>query len=179
VNPFKEPEMNKRMIWILSAALLSGVSVAAIASNHGMERHEGQRSHGKNAGVKGTEAQLARLESALKLEDAQRPAWQAFAKDIQAVAQAREQQRQSMRQAMKEQQGKAGATERLDAMGQMMQAQQAHLVTLKQATQTLMAQLKPAQQAVFNVEAAGLMGGGHTAGKGRSGGDHDRGACKG
>jgi hypothetical protein len=90
VNPFKEPEMNKRMIWMLSAALLSGVSVAAIASNHGMERHEGQRSHGKNAGVKGTEAQLARLESALKLEDAQRPAWQAFAKDIQAVAQARE-----------------------------------------------------------------------------------------
>ena len=170
--------MNKRWIWAVSAALLTGVSVAAIASNHGMERHEGQRSHGKHAGVKGTQAQLDRLESALKLEDAQRPAWNAFAKDIQGVAQAREKQHESMREAMQHKQGKPGASERLDAMSQMMQAQQAQLATLKQATQTLMSQLKPAQQATFNAEASALMGGKHESGQARHGDKHDRDACK-
>jgi hypothetical protein len=147
--------MNKRLIWVLSAALLSGVSVAAIASNHGMDKRHEHGSKSQRDGVKSAEAQLAKLELALKLEASQRPAWNAFANDMKSLAQAREKQREDMRAAMKKaQDAKAmSATERMDAMGQMMQVQQAQLEKMKIATQTLMTQLSPAQQTVFNAEA--------------------------
>jgi hypothetical protein len=147
--------MNKRLIWVLSAALLSGVSVAAIASNHSMDKRHEHGSKNQRDGVKGAEAQLAKLELALKLDASQRPAWNAFAKDIKDLAQAREKQHEDMRATMKKAQDAKtmSATERMDAMGQMMQVQQAQLEKMKTATQTLMTQLSPAQQTVFNAEA--------------------------
>ncbi|MEY4507054.1 MAG: motif family protein [Pseudomonadota bacterium] len=153
--------MNKRLIWVLSAALLGGVSVAAIASNHGMDKHQAQRSQGQHDSVARAEARLAKLETALKLQDAQRPAWNAFTKDMKDLAQAHEKRHSDMQKTK-------GAVEHMDAMGQMMQAKQADLAKMKAATQTLMAQLKPDQQAVLNTELSKMMQHG-----GRKG--HDRG----
>lgn len=161
--------MNKRWIWVLSAALLSGLSVSAIASNQGMERHGGHRSHGQHASGNGTQAQLAQLETALKLDDAQRPAWQAFGKDIQDIAQAREKQHEGMREAMKKNPGNTGVIERMDAMAQMLLVRQANLATLKQATQTFMGQLKPEQLTVFNAQASRMLGAGQGHREGRHG----------
>jgi transposase-like protein len=153
--------MNKRLIWVLSAALLGGVSVAAIAANHGMDKHQAHRSQGQHNSVARAEARLAKLETALKLQDAQRPAWNAFVTDMKALAHAHEKQHNNM-------QKPTGAVEHMDAMGQMMQAKQADLAKMKAATQTLMAQLKPDQQAVLNTELSKMMQHG-----GRKG--HDRG----
>lgn len=79
--------MNKRMIWVLSAALLSGVSVAAIASNHGMDKHH----DGKYQ-----EARIAQLEQSLKLQDKQLEAWNAYKKQMTEMAQAQEKNRAAM-----------------------------------------------------------------------------------
>jgi hypothetical protein len=160
VHTFKESEMNQRVIWMLSAALLSGASMTAIAAQHGMDMHPAHRSGAAHQRGHGAEAQLAKLESALKLEDAQRPAWNAFVKDIQELARAREKQHEGMREAMhssKDTQA-VGAIERMDAMSQRLQNHQAHLSQMKQATQTLLARLNPAQQSVFNAEWVNWMG---------------------
>ncbi len=82
--------MNKRLIWVLSAALLSGVSVAAIASNHGMEKHQGGQRH---------EARMAQLEKSLQLKDNQREAWNAYQKQMNEMAQMHEKSRDSMQAA--------------------------------------------------------------------------------
>jgi Spy/CpxP family protein refolding chaperone len=87
VNTFKETEMNKRMIWVLSAALLSGVSVAAIASNHGMDK--------QHAG-KYQEARITQLEQSLKLQDKQLEAWNAYKKQMSEMAQTQEKNRAAM-----------------------------------------------------------------------------------
>ncbi|CAN1550214.1 hypothetical protein MCEMIEM28_02184 [Burkholderiaceae bacterium] len=79
--------MNKRMIWVLSAALLSGVSVAAIASNHGMDKHH----DGKYQ-----EARIAQLEQSLKLQDKQLEAWNAYKKQMTEMAQSQEKNRAAM-----------------------------------------------------------------------------------
>ena len=79
--------MNKRMIWVLSAALLSGVSVAAIASNHGMDKqHDGQYH----------EARITQLEQSLKLQDKQLEAWNAYKKQMTEMAQTQEKNRAAM-----------------------------------------------------------------------------------
>jgi hypothetical protein len=160
--------MNKRCIWVLSAALLGGLSLSAIAGNHGMERHGSHQSYGQHVGGQGTEAQLAQLETVLKLDDAQRPAWKAFSKDIQDIAQARKKQHEGMREAKKNP-SNTGVVERMDVMAQMLQVRQAHLATMKQATQTLMSQLKPEQQTVFNAQTSHLLGAGHGHHEGRRG----------
>jgi Spy/CpxP family protein refolding chaperone len=82
--------MNKRMIWILSAALLSGVSVAAIASNHGMDKHH----DGKYQ-----EARIAKIEQSLKLQDTQIEAWNTYKKQMSAMAQMQEKNRATMQEA--------------------------------------------------------------------------------
>ena len=82
--------MNKRMIWILSAALLSGVSVAAIASNHGMDKHH----DGKYQ-----EARIAKIEQSLKLQDTQIEAWNTYKKQMIAMAQMQEKNRATMQDA--------------------------------------------------------------------------------
>ena len=82
--------MNKRMIWILSAALLSGVSVAAIASNHGMDKHH----DGKYQ-----EARIAKIEQSLKLQDTQIEAWNTYKKQMSAMAQMQEKNRATMQDA--------------------------------------------------------------------------------
>jgi Spy/CpxP family protein refolding chaperone len=87
VNTFKETEMNKRMIWILSAALLSGVSVAAIASNHGMDKQHDGKYH---------EARITQLEQSLKLQDKQLEAWNAYKKQMSEMAQTHEKNRDAM-----------------------------------------------------------------------------------
>jgi len=79
--------MNKRMIWILSAALLSGVSVAAIASNHGMEKQHDGKYH---------EARITQLEQSLKLQDKQLEAWNAYKKQMNEMAQTHEKNRAAM-----------------------------------------------------------------------------------
>lgn len=79
--------MNKRMIWVLSAALLSGVSVAAIASNHGMDKHH----DGKYQ-----ESRIAQLEQSLKLQDQQLEAWNAYKKQMTEMAQSQEKNRAAM-----------------------------------------------------------------------------------
>lgn len=177
--------MKKQLIWILSAALLSGVSVTAIASNHGMDKHQEHRSHDKRSGSHKPEARLAKLEGALKLEDAQRPAWNAFAKDMQELAETREKQRSAMHEAMKKAKDDKtmGAAARMDAMGQMMQVQQAQLNQMKQATQTLLPQLSAAQQTVFNAEWSDALGHGGRQHHGRQRHGHagqkdPREACK-
>jgi hypothetical protein len=82
--------MNKRMIWILSAALLSGVSVAAIASNHGMDKHH----DGKYQ-----EARIAKIEQSLKLQDTQIETWNTYKKQMIAMAQMQEKNRATMQDA--------------------------------------------------------------------------------
>lgn len=82
--------MNKRMIWILSAALLSGVSVAAIASNHGMDKHHDGKHH---------EARITQLEQSLQLKDSQREAWNAYKKQMSEMAQTHERNRDTMQAA--------------------------------------------------------------------------------
>jgi len=82
--------MNKRMIWILSAALLSGVSVAAIASNHGIDKHH----DGKYQ-----EARIAKIEQSLKLQDTQIEAWNTYKKQMIAMAQMQEKNRATMQDA--------------------------------------------------------------------------------
>jgi Spy/CpxP family protein refolding chaperone len=79
--------MNKRMIWILSAALLSGVSVAAIASNHGMDKQHDGKYH---------EARITQLEQSLKLQDKQLEAWNAYKKQMTEMAQTQEKNRAAM-----------------------------------------------------------------------------------
>ncbi len=79
--------MNKRMIWVLSAALLSGVSVAAIASNHGMGKHHDGQYH---------EARITKLEQSLQLKDDQREAWNAYKKQMTEMAQTQEKNRDAM-----------------------------------------------------------------------------------
>ena len=79
--------MNKRMIWVLSAALLSGVSVAAIASNQGMDKHHGGQYH---------EARITQLEQSLKLQDKQLEAWNAYKKQMTEMAQSQEKNRAAM-----------------------------------------------------------------------------------
>jgi hypothetical protein len=79
--------MNKGMIWILSAALLSGVSVAAIASNHGMDKHH----DGKYA-----EARMTQLEQSLKLQGKQLEAWNTYKKQMTEMAQTHEKSRAAM-----------------------------------------------------------------------------------
>lgn len=79
--------MNKRMIWVLSAALLSGVSVAAIASNHGMDKQHGSQYH---------EARITQLEQSLKLQDKQLEAWNAYKKQMTEMAQTQEKNRAAM-----------------------------------------------------------------------------------
>lgn len=91
--------MNKRTIWILSAALLSGVSLAAIASNHAMDKSHAHRSHGQHHSAKGHEAHLAELEKSLQLKDNQRSAWDAYAKTMNDMAQAHEKNRDAMQSA--------------------------------------------------------------------------------
>lgn len=167
IHTFKEFEMKKQLIWVLSAVLLSGVSVAAVASGHGMRD-----------GNKGADVQLAKMELALKLEDAQRPAWNAFAKDIKDLAQAQEKQRTEQRKAMTDNKA-MGATERMDAKEKMMQAKQTQLAQMKQATQTLTAQLSPAQQTVFNAEWSDTFGHGGRKAHGRSSKKGQREGCKG
>lgn len=151
--------MNQRMIWMLSAALLSGASMTATASEHGMHKHHEHRSSNKHNGGQGALLQLTKLEGALKLEDAQRPAWNVFAKDIQDLALAREKEHESMREAMKKSKDTQamGAIERMEAMSQRLQTHQARLTQMKQATQSLMTQLNPTQQSVFNAEWVSLM----------------------
>jgi uncharacterized coiled-coil protein SlyX len=87
VKTFKETEMNKRMIWVLSAALLSGVSVAAIASNHGMDKLHDGKYH---------EARITQLEQSLKLQDKQLEAWNAYKKQMGEMAQTHEKNRDAM-----------------------------------------------------------------------------------
>ena len=82
--------MNKRMIWILSAALLSGVSVAAIASNHGMDKHHDSKYQ---------EARIAKIEQSLKLQDTQIEAWNTYKKQMSAMAQMQEKNRATMQDA--------------------------------------------------------------------------------
>jgi Spy/CpxP family protein refolding chaperone len=82
--------MNKRMIWILSAALLSGVSVAAIASNHGMDKAHDGKMH---------EARMTQLEQTLQLKDNQRAAWAAYTKQMSEMAQMQEKNRAAMQDA--------------------------------------------------------------------------------
>lgn len=71
--------MKKQLIWVLSAVLLSGVSVAALASGHGMDRQE-QRSHVMKTDSKKHEAHIARMEKKLGIKESQRPAWDAYKK---------------------------------------------------------------------------------------------------
>ncbi|WP_322991433.1 Spy/CpxP family protein refolding chaperone [Limnohabitans sp.] len=152
--------MNKRMIWMLSAALLSAASMTATASEHGMHKHHEYRSSNKHNGGQGAVVQLAKLEDALKLEDAQRPAWNVFAKDIKDLALAREKEHESMREAMKKFKDTqaVGAIERIEAMSQKLKIHQTRLTQMKQAAQGLMTQLNPTQQSVFNAEWVNLMG---------------------
>ena len=82
--------MNKRMIWILSAALLSGVSVAAIASNQGMDKHHDSKYQ---------EARIAKIEQSLKLQDTQIEAWNTYKKQMIAMAQMQEKNRATMQDA--------------------------------------------------------------------------------
>lgn len=82
--------MNKRMIWVLSAALLSGVSVAAIASNHGMDKHHDSQYH---------EARITQLEQSLKLQDKQLEAWNAYKKQMTEMVQTQEKNRAAMQAA--------------------------------------------------------------------------------
>ncbi len=82
--------MNKRMIWILSAALLSGVSVAAIASNHGMDKQHDGKYH---------EARITQLEQSLQLKDNQREAWNTYKKQMGEMAQTHEKNRDTMQAA--------------------------------------------------------------------------------
>jgi len=82
--------MNKRMIWILSAALLSGVSVAAIASNQGMDKHHDSKYQ---------EARIAKIEQSLKLQDTQIEAWNTYKKQMSAMAQMQEKNRATMQDA--------------------------------------------------------------------------------
>lgn len=161
--------MKKQLIWVLSAVLLSGVSVTALASGHGMRD-----------GSKGADVHLAKMELALKLEDAQRPAWNAFSKYVKDMTQARQQQRKGMREAMKNsQQGKnMGATERMDAQAQMMQIRQTQLTQMKAATQTFTAQLSPAQLTVFNAEWSDTVGHGGRKSHKRSDKKGQRQGCK-
>lgn len=172
--------MKKQLIWILSAALLSGASMAAIASNHGMDKHQEHRSHGKRFGGQGVEANLAKLEGALKLEDAQRPAWNAFANDMKELSEARAKQRSAMHDAMKKAKDDKtmGATDRMEAMGQMMQVHQAQLTKMKQVTQTLLPQLSTVQQIVFNAEWSDALGHNGRQHHGHAGKRDQREACK-
>ncbi len=173
--------MNKRMIWIVSAALLSVASMTAIASPHGMDKHPAHRSGHQHSSGQGAVAQLAKLEGALKLEEAQRPAWNAFVKDLQDGALARQKQRDDMREAMKKSKDTPamGAIERMEAMGQRMQARQAHWAQMKQTTQTFLAQLSPAQQAVFNAQWDKVLGHKGRHHPGRSGHQDHHGSHKG
>jgi Spy/CpxP family protein refolding chaperone len=91
--------MNKRLIWVLSAALLSGVSVAAIASNHGMDHQ--QHGHAMHDSGKGHEARMAQLERSLQIKDTQRSAWDAYAKQMNEMAQSQQKNRESMQAAQK------------------------------------------------------------------------------
>jgi Spy/CpxP family protein refolding chaperone len=79
--------MNKRLIWVLSAALLSGVSVAAIASNHGMDKQHDSQYH---------QARITQLEQSLKLQDKQLEAWNAYKKQMSEMAQTQEKNRAAM-----------------------------------------------------------------------------------
>ena len=180
VHTFKEFEMKKQWIWILSAALLSGASMTAMASHHGMDKHHEHRSLGQRAGGHHLEARLAKLEGALKLEDAQRPAWNAFANDMKALSEARAKQRGAMHDAMKKakEDKTMGATERMEAMGQMMQVQQAQLAKMKQITQTLLPQLNTAQQTVFNAEWSDALGHNGRQHHGHAGKRDQREVCK-
>lgn len=180
VHTFKEFEMKKQWIWILSAALLSGASMTAMASHHGMDKHHEHRSLGKRSVGQGVEARLAKLEGALKLEDAQRPAWNAFANDMKELSEARAKQRSAMHDAMKKAKDDKtmGATERMEAMGQMMQVHQAQLAKMKQVTQTLLPQLSTAQQIVFNAEWSDALGHNGRQHHGHAGKRDHREACK-
>ncbi len=82
--------MNKRMIWVLSAALLSGVSVAAIAANHGMDKAHDGKMH---------EARMNQLEQSLQLKDNQREAWNTYKKHMSDMAQTHEKNREAMQSA--------------------------------------------------------------------------------
>jgi hypothetical protein len=180
IYTFKEFEMKKQLIWVLSAVLLGGSSMAAIASNHGMDKHAEHRSHGKRSGGQGAEAHLAKLEGALKLEDAQRPAWNAFANGMKELSEARTKQRGAMHDAMKKAKDDKtmGVTERMEARGQMMQVQQAQLAQMKQITQTLLPQLTTAQQIVFNAEWSDGFGHNGRQHHGHAGKRDHREACK-
>jgi hypothetical protein len=180
VHIFKEFEMKKQWIWILLAALLSGASMTAMASNHSMDKHHEHRSLGKRSGGQGVEAHLAKLEGALKLEDAQRPAWNTFANDMKELSEARAKQRSEMHDAMKKAKDDKtmGATERMEAMGQMMQVHQAQLTKMKQVTQTLLPQLNTAQQIVFNAEWSDALGHNGRQHHGHAGKRDHREACK-
>jgi hypothetical protein len=172
--------MKKQLIWVLSAVLLGGSSIAAIASNHGMDKHAEHSSHGKRSGGQSVEAKLAKLEGALKLEDAQRPAWNAFANGMKELSEARAKQRGAMHDAMKKAKDDKtmGATERMEVMGQMMQGQQAQLAQMKQITQTLLPQLNKAQQIVFNAEWSDAFGHPGRQLHGHAGMREHRQACK-
>lgn len=180
VHTFKEFEMKKQWIWILSAVLLSGASMTAMASHHGMDKHHEHRSLGQRSGGHHLEARLAKLERALKLEDAQRPAWNAFANDMKELSEVRAKQRSAMHDAMKKAKDDKtmGATERMEAMGQMMQVHQAQLAKMKQVTQTLLPQLNTAQQIVFNAEWSDALGHNGRQHHGHAGKRDHREACK-
>jgi len=152
--------MNKRMIWILSAALFSGASMTALASQHAMDKQHPHHSGEHYKRGHGAVAELAKLEIALKLEDAQRPAWNVFSKDTQELALARAKRHEDMRVAKQpSKDGHAmGALEHMDAMTQRLQDHQAHVSRMKLATQNFLAQLSPAQQSVFNAEWVNMRG---------------------
>jgi hypothetical protein len=180
IYTFKEFEMKKQLIWVLSAVLLGGSSMAAIASNHGLDKQSEHRSHGKRSGGQGAEAKLAKLEGVLKLEDAQRPAWNAFVNGMKELSEASAKQRGAMHNAMKKAKDdkSMSATARMDAMGQMMQVQQAQLAQMKQIIQTLLPQLNTAQQIVFNAEWSDAFGNNDRKNHGHAGKRDHRETCK-